>query len=186
MKVKIAICTLIAAVATLPAVHAQEHGEVGVFGDLFRVNSTNLTGVGGRVAINVTPAVGLEFEGAYDFEQTATSTFNNGGTIANIRSGLRAAHAFAGPRFNLGPNGPARPFLFIRGGVDKLFYDAGPATVGSIPTDVQGYNKAIFPGGGVEFWLGPVGVRLEAGDEIYWQNGAHSNLRVQFGPHIRF
>jgi hypothetical protein len=27
---------------------------------------------------------------------------------------------------------------------------------------------------------------VDVGDEIYFQNGAHNNLRITFGPSIRF
>jgi hypothetical protein len=47
-------------------------------------------------------------------------------------------------------------------------------------------NVAIYPGGGVEASLGPVGLRLELGDEIYFNKGAHNNLRITFGPILRF
>ena len=42
------------------------------------------------------------------------------------------------------------------------------------------------PGAGVEASLGPVGLRLELGDDIYFNSGAHNNLRVTFGPILRF
>jgi hypothetical protein len=47
-------------------------------------------------------------------------------------------------------------------------------------------NAAIYPGAGLEASLGPVGLRLELGDEIYFNNGGHNNLRITFGPIIRF
>ena len=47
-------------------------------------------------------------------------------------------------------------------------------------------NMAIYPGGGVEASLGPVGLRFELGDDIYFNNGAHNNLRITFGPILRF
>jgi hypothetical protein len=31
-----------------------------------------------------------------------------------------------------------------------------------------------------------VGLRFELGDEIYFNNGAHNNLRITFGPILRF
>jgi hypothetical protein len=34
--------------------------------------------------------------------------------------------------------------------------------------------------------LGPLGLRLELGDEIYFNDGAHNNLRITFGPIFRF
>jgi hypothetical protein len=47
-------------------------------------------------------------------------------------------------------------------------------------------SGALFPGAGVEGHLGPIGLRLEAGDEIYFNSGTHHNPRVAFGPFIRF
>ena len=47
-------------------------------------------------------------------------------------------------------------------------------------------NAAIYPGGGIEGSLGPLGLRLELGDEIYFNRGAHNNLRLTFGPILRF
>jgi hypothetical protein len=38
----------------------------------------------------------------------------------------------------------------------------------------------------VEAFWGPVGIRVDAGDEIYVNNGAYNNLRVTFGPTFRF
>ena len=45
---------------------------------------------------------------------------------------------------------------------------------------------AAYPGGGVEAFAGPIGLRVEVGDEIYMNNGANNNLRVTFSPSIRF
>jgi hypothetical protein len=45
---------------------------------------------------------------------------------------------------------------------------------------------AVYPGGGIEAYLGPIGLRIDVGDEIYFQSGAHNNLRLTFGPSIRF
>ena len=39
---------------------------------------------------------------------------------------------------------------------------------------------------GLEGHLGPVGLRLDVGDEIYFASGTHHNLRLAFGPYIRF
>jgi hypothetical protein len=44
----------------------------------------------------------------------------------------------------------------------------------------------MYPGAGVEASLGPVGLRFEMGDDIYFNNGAHNNLRITFGPILRF
>jgi hypothetical protein len=34
--------------------------------------------------------------------------------------------------------------------------------------------------------LGPLGLRLDVGDEIYFNQGAHNNLRVAFDPVFPF
>ena len=34
--------------------------------------------------------------------------------------------------------------------------------------------------------VGPIGLRLDVGDEMYFNNGTHHNLKVMFGPYIRF
>jgi len=47
-------------------------------------------------------------------------------------------------------------------------------------------HTAFYPGGGGELYIGPVGLRLDVGDFIYWNNGTHNNLAVTFGPHIKF
>jgi hypothetical protein len=47
-------------------------------------------------------------------------------------------------------------------------------------------NFALYPAGGIEGSLGPIGLRFEAGDEMYFNTGAHHNLRITFGPLIRF
>jgi hypothetical protein len=35
---------------------------------------------------------------------------------------------------------------------------------------------AVYPGGGVEAFFGPIGLRAEVGDDIYFNNCAHNNL----------
>jgi len=52
--------------------------------------------------------------------------------------------------------------------------------------DTGATRFAVYPGGGVEAFLGPIGLRLDVGDEIYFLNGAQNNLRVTFGPHFKF
>ena len=37
-----------------------------------------------------------------------------------------------------------------------------------------------------EGFFGPIGLRVEAGDQMYFNNGTYNNLRVTFGPEIRF
>jgi hypothetical protein len=45
---------------------------------------------------------------------------------------------------------------------------------------------AVYPGGGFEAFAGPIGVRAEVGDDIFFFDGAHNNLRISLGPQFRF
>lgn len=47
-------------------------------------------------------------------------------------------------------------------------------------------RPAFYPAGGFAAYLGPVGFRFEIGDEIFFLDGAHHNLRITVGPGIRF
>jgi len=44
----------------------------------------------------------------------------------------------------------------------------------------------LYRGGGPEGYVGPIGLRFDAGDEVYFDHGTHNNSRVAFGPYIRF
>jgi hypothetical protein len=44
----------------------------------------------------------------------------------------------------------------------------------------------VYPGGGIEAFAGPIGVRAEIGDNIFFNNGVHNNMRVTLGPQFRF
>jgi hypothetical protein len=50
----------------------------------------------------------------------------------------------------------------------------------------QNWNGAVMPGGGIEATVGPRGLRLDVGDEVYFNHGSHNNLKLEFGPYIRF
>ena len=62
-------------------------------------------------------------------------------------------------------------------------FDAIGSTVGLTngTTDL-----AVYPGGGFEAFAGPIGIRAEVGNDIYFNNGAHNNLRASLGPQLRF
>jgi hypothetical protein len=192
MKTRFAIMlAAIAAFTLAPALRAQDHGEVGVFGEMFRAQSSgiNLYGVGGRVGFNVHPNLALEAEGSYDFSQSNTQSFNNIGSNTTVfRSDLKATHFMFGPKFQLGTNSPVRAFLLVKGGFVRFGVTPGPVTLGNFPTQLQGtdLNGVFYPGGGVEFFLGPIGIRAEAGDEMYFDRGMNNNLRIAVGPTIRF
>ncbi len=75
-------------------------------------------------------------------------------------------------------------FIDFRLSPNLIPYSSVVSSVLGIRT--SSFNAALYPGGGVEATLGPVGLRLELGDAIYFNGGAHNNLRTTFGPIIRF
>lgn len=176
------------------------HVELGVYGDLFRVSpanaaTVNLLGLGGRLGINVQPHMALEAELNYDFEQNytsvATSGGNTGGTSTTITSGIRPITGLFGPKFQLGSSGPVRLFATGKVGFIEWSSSSRAASGSSFTTGLNQFGSgntyfAAYPGGGIEFFGGPIGVRIEAGDEIWVNNGAYNNLRVTFGPTFRF
>jgi hypothetical protein len=177
----------------LPALaSAQDHGEVGVFVDYFRLDRTtpdiNFVGVGGRAAFNIRPTVALEAEMAYDFERNFTSTFSNGVSTQFVDTHLRPLHALFGPKFQT----PGAFKAFVTGKVGFINFstsnqNAPAGFQGALGGVTSGDTRfALYPGGGVEGFWGPFGLRLEVGDEIYFDDGARNNLRVTFGPQIRF
>jgi hypothetical protein len=193
---RIAMSLVFFGLGVIPAAHAQDypdHAEVGIFADYFHLHATdsNFAGIGGRLSVKVVPHVQLEGEMAYDFDQTFTESFTdpNTGTVTLQRSDVRALHGLFGPKLQTG--GPVRFFVTVKGGFDQFRFDSRPATFDTFGSTVEGLrsnnvNGVFYPGGGVEAFFGPVGLRLDVGDEIYFANGAHNNLRISIGPTIRF
>lgn len=167
-----------------------EHANVGLFGELFRVNqnSVNLAGVGARLSVNLRPRFQLEAETSYDFDQIFTEVDTTGATI--LRTSFRAVTGLFGPKLETN-RGPVRLFLTVKGGAVGFHFGNGPATVGQFASTVsnlraQDVSGAFYPGGGVEAFWGPFGLRFDVGDEMYFNSGVHHNLRATFGPTIRF
>jgi hypothetical protein len=186
---------LAAGLVPLAAAQETEHVQVGVFADYLRFSQTdsNFGGLGGRVGFVAFKNLKLEAEMGYDFTQTFTENFNNGtGTIATQRSHLRMLHGEFGPKLNLGRESHHfHPFVFVKGGFMNFRLTSAPATFGTFFSNVDdlrtnNVSAVLYPGGGLEGRIGPVGVRADVGDEIYFANNAHHNLRITFGPYIRF
>jgi hypothetical protein len=175
---------------------ANNHVEVGIFADLFRFSPTNpnidYVGVGGRAGFNVHPNIALEAEMNYDFQRNFTTTTNNGITTTFVTTGIRPLTGLFGPKFQFGTSGPVRVFATGKVGFIDFSTNTSGVTTGSTFTGaVDGVGNAathlaIYPGGGIEFFAGPFGLRAEAGDEIYVNNGTYNNLRVTAGPVLRF
>jgi len=178
-----------------PMVLAQDHSdhvEVGAFADYFRLSDAsptrNFVGLGGRVAFAIRPSVQLEAEMAYDFKRSYSNTFTNGVTTELVNTQFRTLHGFFGPKLQTG-SGPFRLFITGKVGFDNFSINNLNATTGFVNTVglTNGTTSfAVYPGGGFEAFAGPIGIRAEIGDDIYFNGGAHNNLRVTFGPQLRF
>jgi hypothetical protein len=172
-----------------------DHGSVGIFADYFRfdpttdVKATNFIGFGARAGFNTSHHVGLEAEMNYDFERNFTTVCNNCISSSFTTTRLRPLTGLFGPKFET--PGPFK--FFVTGKVGFINFTESraavtPGTVGNAVSSVgsPGTHLALYPGAGIEGFWGPFGLRLEAGDEVYLSNGARNNLRVTFGPQIRF
>ena len=192
--------------AVLPTVRAQDnanHVEIGIIGDYFRLGetkgpslagtgATSFGGVGARVSINLSRRWQIEPEMNYDFAASFSEGFTGpAGTTAGFStSTLRILHGMIGPKIQTG-GGAFRAFLTVKGGADNFMFSSAPVTFSTFTSSVAGLRAysvvgVVYPGGGIEAYLGPIGLRIDAGDEIYFQNGAHNNLRITVGPSIRF
>jgi hypothetical protein len=186
------IASLFFAVPMLMAQGGSDHIEVGAFADYYRLSSPaptrNFVGVGGRAAFAVRSSIQLEAEMAYDFTRNFTSTFSNGVTTELVNTQFRTLHGFFGPKFQTG-SGPFRVFVTGKVGFDNFSINNQNATAGFVNTVglTNGATYfALYPGGGFEAFAGPIGIRAEVGDDIYFNGGAHNNLRVTLGPQFRF
>ena len=174
---------------------AQKRVEAGMFLDYISISQTNTNnfGVGGRLGYRIHHNVMIEGELAYDYGINFDEAFRNianGNIVAIGRTSIGVTQGLFGP--TLQPTkGGLRPFATLKGGfVDfrlipsLLPFSNVTSTLLGIRTSTL--NAAIYAGVGAEPSLGPVGLRLELGDEIYFNSGGHNNLRITFGPILRF
>lgn len=186
------IILLLFAAPTLFAQDHSDHVEVGVFADYFRLSDSspveNFLGVGGRAAFNLHPSIQLEAEMAYDFKRSYTQTFSNGASTEVVNTHFRTLHGFFGPKFQTG-SGPFRVFVTGKAGFENFSITNDNATTGFVNSVglTNGTTRfAVYPGGGFEAFAGPIGIRAEIGDDIYFLSGAHNNFRASLGPQFRF
>lgn len=191
---KILVASLFFAV---PMLFAQEnnymdHFEFGAFANYYRLTdpgpTRNFVGIGGRAAFGLAPNIQLEGEMAYDFERNYTTTYSNTITSTTVNSKLRTLHGFFGPKFQTG-SGAFRFFLTGKVGFDNFNVTGQGAPTGfanSVGLANGATYFAIYPGGGIEVFAHSIGLRAEVGDDIFFNGGAHNNLRVTFGPQFRF
>ena len=184
------------AAVAVPGAFAQEedHFQVGAFADYFRLSQTktNFAGLGGRFTVTAYRRLKLEAEMGYDFNQVFTEGFTDTttGGVTLQRSNVRILHGLFGPKLEMGHHA-IRAFVTVKGGVLNSRFDPRPATFDTFASSVQNLRAkdvsgVFYPGGGLEGRLGPLGLRLDVGDEMYFNGGTHHNLRVAFGPFIHF
>lgn len=175
------------------AQNSENHVELGLYGEYFRWGAggnANLLGLGGRAGVNVAPNVQLEADLTYDFQRAFASASNTGGSVGFSNSNVKRFDGLFG--FKLQTKGPVRLFALFQGGATHFALSPRGTTFGSFTGTIGSLNEnnlvaEFYPGGGVEAFIGPIGLRLDVGDEIYFVgNGGHNNLRVTFGPSIRF
>jgi hypothetical protein len=176
----------------VPAASAQEHFQVGAYADYFRLRQTgtNMAGLGARGGFKAFPHLMLEGEMNYDFDQAFTEVCTNCTILTVAPSNLKLLHGLFGPKIVAG-HGAIRPFLTVKGGFVNFRLGPRPAGFAGFVSAVDNLRSnnvsgTFYPAGGLEGHVGPVGLRLEAGDEVYFAGGKHQNLRVSVGPFIRF
>jgi hypothetical protein len=193
MKVAIVSVAVMLCFCTSALMAQNDHVEVGIFADYFNLSRTrphiNYVGLGARAGFNVSRNVQIEAEMSYDFERNFTSVFSDGINTQFVRSHVRPLHGLFGPKFQTS-SGPFRAFATFKVGFVNFSTsnDNVPGGfVGGLGSVTAGNTRpAIYPGLGVEGFWGPFGLRLDGGDDIYFDNGTRNNIKVTFGPVIRF
>jgi hypothetical protein len=173
---------------------AQKRIEAGVFLDYLNVSqtSTNNFGLGARFGYRIHQDVMLEGELAYDYGINFGETYRNvvNGKLAAIENtSVGVTHGLFGPKLQPA-GGRFRPFITLKGGFMDFRLSPGLLPLSAVSTllglRTSNLNVAIYPAAGAQAAIGPVGLRFDFGDEVYFNNGTHNNLRLTFGPIIRF
>lgn len=191
------VLLLVCAVVLVPYAKAQEEGsvQVGAFADYFRsgTTGTNMFGLGARLGLGLWSHTALEAEGAFDFNRGFTNSFTYGigGTPSYITSGVHTFHLFVGPRYTFLSESRIHPFVQLKAGFADFMFNNVPSGSTSVSNALQGLiqtniNPAILAGGGLEGKVGPIGLRLDVADEVYFNHGPQQGVRATFGPYIRF
>ena len=153
-------CLLLFVAVFLPGAHAQdnEHVQVGVFADYYRVSQTDsdLLGVGARASFMTFKRFKLEGEMAYDFGRAFTENFTDnsfpGITRTTFqRTDLRVLHGLFGTRFNFGKRN-IQPFVTIKGGFVNFRLDNSPATFGTFSSFRLGSSRKQCHGNVLAGW----------------------------------
>src|SRR5438477_4831795 len=146
---------------------AQSRVEAGIFIDYLSISQTNTNnfGLGGRFGYRIHHNVMLEAELAYDYGinfDEAYRNISNGDIVAIERTSIGVTHGLFGPTLEPA-KGSFRPFATLKGGFIDFRLSPSLLPLSSAVSTVLGLrtsslNAAIYPGGGVEASLGPVGL----------------------------
>lgn len=176
----------------LPLPALAQHFEAGAFVGYSRLDLPNFpqntVSLGGRMDFPFIHFVKLEVEGAYDF-RIPQITFSSVGVTPIV-----TLNQVGGPRVNGGLKFQSHGgsyFFFLKGGADMLQPESVVRGLnGAVISSTSGntiVKGTFYPGAGVSFFAGPIGLRFDGGDEIFWLNGdARNNWRLNFGPSFRF
>jgi hypothetical protein len=190
-RVLIALLLLTYPCSLLP----QRRVEIGAFLDSTSISQTNTDnfGLGVRAGYRMRRTVMLEGELAYDYGinfDEAYRDISTGNVTAIQKTSIGVTEGFFGPTLRPA-RGHFRPFVTLKGGFVDFRLSPSLLPYSNVASTVLGLrtsnlNAAIYPALGAEASLGPVGLRLEFGDAVYFNDGAHNNLRITFGPFVRF
>jgi hypothetical protein len=169
--------------------------EVGIFAENFRLGrispALNMPGAGARITLFPQSWFNLEAEASYDFTQTFTSSWSNGFVTDNLTTHLRVARGLGGVNFSKKFQKNMRLFATVKAGT----IDFNASTVGIPqgftnpldPATTGGTDFLLYPGGGLQYFFVRWGLRLDAGDDMYFDHGhRYNNIRITFGPTFRF
>jgi hypothetical protein len=176
-------------------IFAQKRVEAGIFLDSLSISQTNTNnlGLGARFGYRVHQSVMLEGELAYDYGLNFEEAYRNvitGDITAIERTSIGVTHGLFGPTLERG-EGHLHPFATLKAGFIDFRLSTSLLPYVDIVSPIlnlrtSNLNAALYPGAGLSATLGPVGLRFEMGDEIYFNHGGHNNLRITFGPFLRF
>lgn len=193
MKRMLFLLPLLLLVGFVAPLASAQHVELGVFGDYTRLTQTktNMLGLGARLGFNVVHPVLFEAQMTYDFDQAFTEGFTGtgGGTVSTANSNVKVLKGLFGPKLQVG--GPVKFFVTAKGGFIHFTFNPNPASGSGAISTIQNLrlnnvDAMFYPGAGLMASIGPVGLRLDVGDDMYFAGGAHNNFVVQFGPVIHF
>jgi len=193
--VKLAFFVILVLLSNTQLADAQRRLEAGLLLAYLSLSQsqTDNFGIGGRLGFRVHHNVMAEGELTYDYGvnfQEAYKNISNGDITAIEKTSIEVTEALFGPKLQPA-RGHLRPFVTLKGGLIDFRLSPSLLPYSGVTSEVLGIrdsnlNAALYPGGGLQPSLGPLGLRLEFGDLIYFNQGAHNNLRITFGPILRF